>query len=253
MLADRSGVGNTDAMTGQTTPTSDRPEDERTTLAEVLSSVVRTLEPEPDVDRTVEHIVTAVAATVPGTEYAGVSLLESGSIRSVAPTSDLVAKLDALQQELGEGPCVDAVFDLPVYRTGHIGVDQRWPKYGLAAAELGIVSMLGVRLFTSSANLGALNLYSTKRDAFDEEAEHVTGLFAAHAAVALAGSRRQEQLRQALHTRDTISMAKGILMERHHIDDEQAFGLLVQASQRANRKLHDIADWLVRGANNGTA
>lgn len=234
-------------MTEQTAP----PEPEGVTLAEVLSSVVRTLEPEPNLARTVEHIVRAVAATVPGTEFAGVFLLESGRIRSVAPTSELVARLDELQQELQEGPCLDAVFDEPVYRTGDIGRDPRWPKYGLAAAELGIRSMLGARLFTSSTNLGALNLYSTKLDSFNRNAEHVTDLFAAHAAVALAGSQRQEQLRHALDTRDTISMAKGILMERHHIDADRAFGLLVQTSQHSNRKLHDIAHWLVQEANEG--
>jgi GAF domain-containing protein len=234
-------------MTEQTT--TDRPEPESSALAEILSAVVRTLEPEPDIDHTVAHIVKAVAATVPGTEYAGVSLLESGVIRSVAPTSDLVTRLDALQQELGEGPCLEAVFDEPVYRTGDIAADPRWPKFGLAAADLGIRSMIGVRLFTTSTNLGALNLYSTNRDAFDDTAVHVTDLFAAHAAVALAGSQRQEQLRHALNTRDTISMAKGILMERHHIDADRAFTLLVQASQRANRKLHDISQSLVRDAN----
>ncbi|HVV14085.1 GAF and ANTAR domain-containing protein [Amycolatopsis sp.] len=226
-----------------------RPDEDSAALAELLGSVVRTLEPEPDVDSTLEHIVQAVAATVPGTENAGVTLLEGGSVRSVAPTSEVVAKLDRLQEDLSQGPCVDAVFEGTVYRTGNIGADTRWPEFAGAAAGLGIRSMLGIRLFTSSANLGALNLYSTEFDAFDEEAENISTLFAAHAAIALAGSRRQEQLRNALATRDTISMAKGILMERHRITDEQAFGLLVRTSQRSNRKLHDIAQWLVHEAN----
>ncbi|HVW42669.1 MAG TPA: GAF and ANTAR domain-containing protein [Amycolatopsis sp.] len=216
------------------------------TLAELLGSVVRTLEPEPSVEQTVERIVKTAVMTVPGTELAGISLLEDGRLRTMAPTSDLVARLDALQQELGEGPCVDAAFDRPIYRVAEIATDRRWPRFASAAAAEGIKSMLGVRLFTTSTNLGALNLYSTKPAAFDDDAEHVTDLFAAHAAVALAGSRRQEQLKQALRTRDTISMAKGILMQRHQIGDEQAFHLLVQASQQSNRKLHDIAAWLVR-------
>ena len=224
-------------------------ERDSTTMTELLGSVVRTLEPEPDMEQTVERIVKTAVATVPGTEFAGVSLLEGGRMRSIAPTNELVATLDALQHELGEGPCVDAVFDRPIYRVAEIATDERWPKFASAAAEQGIKSMLGVRLFTTSTTLGALNLYSSEAGAFDEDAEHVTDLFAAHAAIALAGSRRQEQLRQALRTRDTISMAKGILMQRHKISDEQAFSLLVQASQRSNRKLHDIAGLLVREMN----
>jgi GAF domain-containing protein len=238
------GIPAADDTGGMTAPLREEPGGELT-LAEALSSVVRTLESEPDVGRTVEHIVTAVVGTVPGTEEAGVSLLEHGRIRSVGPTSEIVAELDTLQHELQQGPCVDAVFDDPVYRTGDLGSDPRWPEFAFAASRLGIVSMLGVRLFTSTTNLGALNLYSTKPQAFDAESEQVTGLFAAHAAVALAGSRRQEQLREALRTRDTIATAKGILMQRHKIGDDQAFHLLVKVSQRSNRKLHEVASWLV--------
>ncbi|GHE92105.1 transcriptional regulator [Amycolatopsis deserti] len=219
-------------------------------LADALSAVVRTLEPEPDVEQTVANIVKAVAATVPGTEDAGISLLEAGSLKTVAPSSERVARLDELQHQLGEGPCVDAVFADVIYRTGDIAADQRWPKFGDAAAELGINSMLAIRLYTGKTLLGALNLFSSERDAFDESAAHVGGLFAAHAAVALAGSRAQAQLRTALESRDVISMAKGILMERHRVTDDQAFDLLVRASQNTNRKLHEVARWLVTGTNN---
>ncbi|GAB3569667.1 GAF and ANTAR domain-containing protein [Amycolatopsis endophytica] len=219
-------------------------------LADALSAVVRTLEPEPDVEQTVTNIVRTVTGSVPGTEDAGISLLDGGSLSSVAPSSERVARLDELQHKLGEGPCVDAVFEDVAYRTGDVGLDQRWPQFGAGAAELGVRSMLAIRLYTGKTLLGALNLYSSERDAFDESAEHVGGLFAAHAAVALAGSRAQQQLRSALESRDVISMAKGILMERHRVTDDQAFHLLVRASQNSNRKLHDVARWLVTGTNN---
>jgi len=222
---------------------------ERAALTDALSTVVRTLESEPDVDSTVANIVRAVATTVPSTEDAGMSLLEGGRLESVSPSSERVARLDELQHELGEGPCVDAVYDAPAYRTGDIGTDRRWPRFADAAADLGVRSMLAVRLYTGTTLLGALNLYSSEPDAFDEPAEHVCGLFAAHAAVALVGSQAQAQLRSALESRDVISMAKGILMERHRVTDDQAFNLLVRASQNTNRKLHDVARWLVHGTN----
>lgn len=40
---------------------------------------------------------------------------------------------------------------------------------------------------------------------------------------------------------DTIEQAKGIVMERYKLDAAAAFGVLVRASQRSNRKLSDIA------------
>ncbi|MFF5988076.1 GAF and ANTAR domain-containing protein [Prauserella flavalba] len=220
-------------------------------LAGVLSKIARSLEPEPDVERTVEQIVAATALTVPGVEHAGISFVERGEIRSVAPSNDLVAKLDQWQHELREGPCVDAIFDDPVYRTGDLALDDRWPRFGERATGGGIRSMLCFRLFTSKTVLGALNLYSSVPDAFDAECERIGELFAAHAAIALAGSRGLEQLQDALRTRDVIGMAKGILMQRHGVGPDRAFELLVQASQHTNIKLRDAAEWLVNDSARG--
>ena len=72
-----------------------------------------------------------------------------------------------------------------------------------------------------------MDLYSSKLNAFDAEAEVVGELFAAHAAIALIGSTQQAEWQTALNSRDTIGMAKGILMHRERLTDEQAFTLLV--------------------------
>ncbi|TKG68282.1 MULTISPECIES: GAF and ANTAR domain-containing protein [Prauserella] len=198
-------------------------------VAHALSEVARSLTAEPDLHQTMKGIVTAAVATIPGAEYAGVSLLEAGQLRTVAPSDDLVARLDELQHELGEGPCVDAIAEHHTYRTGNLADDSRWPKFADTAASLGVASVLGFRLFATSTTLGALNLYSSQRDAFDADAEHIGELFAAHAAVALIGSQEQAQLRTALGTRDVIATAKGILMHRHRRTDAQASTMLPTA------------------------
>jgi AmiR/NasT family two-component response regulator len=48
-------------------------------------------------------------------------------------------------------------------------------------------------------------------------------------------------LKQAIATRDVIGQAKGILMERYRITADEAFDQLRKASQRVNRKVHDLA------------
>jgi len=101
--------------------------------------------------------------------------------------------------------------------------------------------MLAVQLYVHGDELGALNLVSTEAEAFGEESERIALLFAAHAAVAMAGARKEEDLTAAVSTRDLIGQAKGILMERHRLTADQAFALLVRASQRTNTKLTDIA------------
>ena len=48
-----------------------------------------------------------------------------------------------------------------------------------------------------------------------------------------------------MESRAQIEQAKGILMATRHCSPEQAFQLLVQASQRNNEKLRDIAARIV--------
>jgi hypothetical protein len=53
------------------------------------------------------------------------------------------------------------------------------------------------------------------------------------------------QLREALASRTVIGQASGILIERFKLTPEQAFQLLVQASQRRNTKLRVVAQVVV--------
>jgi GAF domain-containing protein len=219
-------------------------------VAQALSDVARSLEAEPDLQHVVEGIVAAVTETVPGAEQAGVSLREDRILRTVAATGDLARRLNAIEHELDEGPCVQAVLERRSYRIDDMSTDTRWPRFAAAAQAHGVRSMLGYRLFTNGRTLGALDLYSSKLNAFDAEAEVVGELFAAHAAIALIGSTQQAEWQTALNSRDTIGMAKGILMHRERLTDEQAFTLLVATSQKANIKIHDLAVWLVDETNN---
>jgi hypothetical protein len=80
-------------------------------VAQALSDVARSLEAEPDLQRVVEGIVAAVTETVPGAEQAGVSLREGQILRTVAATGDLARRLNAIEHEFDEGPCVQAVVE----------------------------------------------------------------------------------------------------------------------------------------------
>ena len=53
--------------------------------------------------------------------------------------------------------------------------------------------------------------------------------------------RQVETLSVAVERRTGIGMALGIIMERLHLDDEQAFSYLSRCSQVHNRKLYELA------------
>jgi GAF domain-containing protein len=65
-------------------------------------------------------------------------------------------------------------------------------------------SMLAVRVFVRQDELGVLTLYSLHPFGFDEDAERIALLFAAHAAVAVAGAQQEQNLTTALTSRDGI-------------------------------------------------
>jgi len=55
------------------------------------------------------------------------------------------------------------------------------------------------------------------------------------------------QLESALERRGTIERAKGILMERHGVDDRAAFELLRQQARRSNRRVIELAVAVIDG------
>jgi transcriptional regulator with GAF, ATPase, and Fis domain len=216
-------------------------------LAERLGELSRTLQEEHDVDSTLGAIVSAAVDTVPGADNASISsVVNRREVRTLVATDELARSLDEAQHDTGEGPCLDSLYAHRTFRLGDLGAETPWPRFTARARELGLGSMLAVRLFVTGEDLGALNLHSTRPDAFGDESERVGLLFGAHAAVALAGAQEQEHLRTALSARDVIGQAKGILMERYKIDPQDAFRLLVSASQATNVKLRDVADHLAQ-------
>lgn len=215
-------------------------------LADHLAELARSLQQQHEVPETLDGIVRAAVGTVPGVEHASISSIRRRrEVDTVAATSDLPRRVDRLQFDTQQGPCLSALYEQATVRLPDLAAESRWPDFTTLASEMGVGSMLAVQLYVEGDDLGALNLISEHRDAFDGRSEHVALLFAAHAAVAMSGAQEQEQLRRALGTRDLVGQAKGILVERFRITGDQAFRLLVQASQDTNRKLHEIAEDLV--------
>ena len=64
-------------------------------------------------------------------------------------------------------------------------------------------------------------------------------------AVALAEVQQRTRMERALHNRDLIGQAKGILMHRHGVGAEAAFAMLRTHSQHTNSKLLVVAGRVV--------
>jgi hypothetical protein len=188
----------------------------------------------------------ATVESVPGAQYACVTLVENKDVSSLASTHPYPSLLDEIQREVGEGPCLSAAWDQHTISIGDLSTDMRWPRYRDAAIHRTPVrSVASFRLFNDGTTMAALNLFAEPTYAFNEESLELGLVFAAHTTVAWNMMRRQEQFQSALASRDIIGQAKGILMERFDINAVAAFGLLRKLSQESNTKLVDIAAKLV--------
>lgn len=86
-------------------------EERRHDLARVLGEVTRSLQAEPDENQTLSGIVAAAVNTIPGVASGGISQMHGRHITAQVPTDELVSLCDKAQDELGEGPCLDAIWN----------------------------------------------------------------------------------------------------------------------------------------------
>ena len=210
------------------------------------------------VDRTLSEVltdVTAIAARgIPGAEATSITLLRADKAFTVAHFGDMALAADELQYEHGYGPCMDAGRGGVLLRVDDMRTEQRWPDYvAHVLTSTPVLSSLSIPLPYQGSSIGALNNYSTKPGAFASPESLRAGTDVAEViAVAVANADAHAQLfdqatnmRVAMESRAVIEQAKGVLMAQRHVDADQAFEILREASQRYNRKLRDIAFGIV--------
>lgn len=213
----------------------------------MFSKIERDLAALTDSGNALDVLVSTAVETVPGAQFAGITIGRNGQFATPSATNDIVSKVDEIQYRLGTGPCVDAVLEDLVFNARDLRTDARWAPFGKQAyAETGVVSMLSFRLFMEldADVVAGLNMYSTEPDAFDDDSESVGALMATHGALAMAHATAREKasnLTVALKTSREIGIAMGVLMNRHRISRDEAFDLLRIASQHTHRKLALVA------------
>ena len=57
-----------------------------------------------------------------------------------------------------------------------------------------------------------------------------------------------EDLKETLETRKLIERAKGILMDRHHMSEEEAFKRIHFQARNQNKKMREIAQSIITAA-----
>jgi GAF domain-containing protein len=207
---------------------------------------------EQPLDALLQQVAEFAKSIMPGDPEASIFVQVKDRRTTVVSTGDLANRLDETQYEEGHGPCLHAagtgeLTEIPDTRT-----ETRWPDYAQQAAESGNLSSLSVPLPIDEHISGALNIYSRRARAFDEDSRSAATRFGPYAAVALSNMYAYESARDlaanldaALRSRAVIDQAKGILIERHRLTPDQAFQVLARASMATQIKVRDVAEQLV--------
>ena len=240
-----------DPVTGEDA-TQEREEDDlRQSLAGLASLASGRMSLPALLTRVAEFAVRAI----PGADGAGLTLLQDGSSDTIVATADFVRAVDDIQYGLGEGPCIMAAAGGVTVRSGSLGADHTWPRFGPRVSRLGVHSALSLPLIGSEGVLGAMNIYAHRHDAFDERAAELGEAYAVPAAISVQNAQvlaqallLAAQLETALGSRAVIDQAIGVLMARSGYTPAEAFARLRVFSQHENRKLSVVAQDVVNQA-----
>jgi anti-anti-sigma factor len=204
------------------------------------------------VDGALRLVVALARALVGGADGASVSLRRHDRLATVAGSDDTVLAMDADQYATGQGPCVDASTVGQRFHTDSLDTETRWPAFTPQARALGINAIVSSPLLVADRTVGALNIYSRTADAFTIHDRDLAALFAAEASTVLADAEiapgsasRSAWYAEALGTRQVIALAQGVLMERHSINQTDAYRALRRYSTKTSRPLHERAEDIV--------
>jgi GAF domain-containing protein len=224
-------------------------------LSLVVARIQGVLLTEEKVDHAVRLLARAVRVSLPGATGAGVTILDSRGRRvSSGATDDIVKRADALQYELGQGPCLTAWASEEAVIVTDVSIDPRWPDWRESVRNLPVKSATSVPLVAGNETIGAMKVYSDRPGSFGDETVLALELFAGPAATLLSNiqasetpHRISEALAESLHSRDLINRACGVLMERHNISHEVALTQLMRTSREQKTTLRKTSADILAG------
>ncbi|MFN8193778.1 MAG: GAF and ANTAR domain-containing protein [Nocardioidaceae bacterium] len=230
--------------------------DDRLTLRRNIDVAAREVTAPRTTQARLNDAVRAAAASVGHCDAAGITDVRRVGGRSRpetrAYTDEMALAGDLLQYALDDGPCLEALWEVPVIQSADLAQDERWPTWGARVSrETGARSLLAVRLLIHPGFLCALNLYSRSAGGFGQHDRDEAMALAVHIAETVAATHPVRGVGDADDPRTTIAHGCGVLMERHDLTSRQAFELLARLSAYGGTSVTDLARQLTQPRDGG--
>ena len=199
------------------------------------------------------HLALCRAAVdlVDGCDHASIMVAANGKFSTTAATDPVAAQVDAIEREVGEGPCVDAIVEEGLQFDPNIETSSKWPAMAARAlAETPVRGMIAYRILADNRKVAAINLFADTPDAFTTQSMDqgaVVASFASTAFMMLSARDQAETMSRGLTSNREIGKAIGLLMAAHRFTEDQAFDLLRTTSQNLNMKITAVARKIIDG------
>jgi transcriptional regulator with GAF, ATPase, and Fis domain len=202
------------------------------------------------------HVLTERCVQLLDVSAAGLLLTDGqNKLQVVAASSERTRLLELFQLQTDQGPCVDCFHTGTPVSVTDLPSAGRWPRFTVAAAEVGFSAVHALPMRLRTEVIGALNLFDVTPGALDEGKLRIGQALADVATIGLLQQRAihrrdmvTEQLQTALNSRILIEQAKGVLAERLRLPVDQAFTILRSGARSHNRRLSELAQAIVDGS-----
>jgi diguanylate cyclase (GGDEF)-like protein len=128
-------------------------------LRDLLAEFAHTLAGDFHIQEILDHLVERIVDVLPITGSGVMVMGASNDLHFVAASNEAILEVETLQNELGEGPCLEA------YRSGRpvavpdLAVDDNFPQFSPRAVQSGLAAVFTFPMGLDGHRFGALDLY----------------------------------------------------------------------------------------------
>lgn len=210
-------------------------------------------------DAALKLVVVMAQSVMTGADGVSITLPRQGRLGTVAASNDVVLQMDHDQYDTAQGPCLDAATRGQGFHSRSLESERRWPQFVPRARARGIESIMSTPLMSADRPLGALNVYSRAPDALASHEQQWAIQFAREASNVLlvtdatvTADSLDTEISSALHARETIALAQGLVMARQQVSADAAYRFLIDISRRTSRPLLGICQGIITSASGHT-
>ncbi|RPJ08802.1 MAG: ANTAR domain-containing protein [Deltaproteobacteria bacterium] len=214
-------------------------------LIKALSEISQAISSDQYLDDILRLVVT-VTANVMDSKICSLWLLDEKEkvlrIRATQTISEEYLKERSLK--IGEGVVGHVAQQKKPLAILNVLKEPRYKEKELARNE-GLVSMLSVPLIVKDKVIGVINCYTSYPHEFTETERTVLTTVANQAAICIENTElmvKTKVIQEELETRKLVERAKGILMNRHSLSEDEAFRRIRKASMDNRKTIRQIAE-----------